>query len=124
MEEDVKKEKKHVSPQRHASIMTVDDEEEESDEEEDEEKWYKKYGLLPPPRDLTSPKIKRRVTWSELFFDLVFVVTLARLSEFIEENDNNGKELLNFTLYVFLIWNVWYWLRIMVLDMEVTIWQI
>ena len=100
--------KKHVSPQRHASIMTVDDEEEDSDEEEEEEKWYKKYGLLPPPRDLTSPKIKRRVTWSELFFDLVFVVTLARLSEFIEENDNNGKELLNFTLYVFLIWNVWH----------------
>ena len=95
--------KKHVSPQRHASIMTVDDEEEDSDDEEEEEKWYKKYGLLPPPRDLTSPKIKRRVTWSELFFDLVFVVTLARLSEFIEENDNNGKELLNFTLYVFLI---------------------
>jgi low temperature requirement protein LtrA len=88
--------------------MTVDDEEEDSDEEEEEEKWYKKYGLLPPPRDLTSPKIKRRVTWSELFFDLVFVVTLARLSEFIEENDNNGKELLDFTLYVFLIWNVWH----------------
>ena len=50
--------------------------ESESESEEEEEAWYSS-GFFPAPKLLRSGE-ERDVSWSELFFDLVFVVVFAR----------------------------------------------
>ena len=53
-----------------------EEENEEEENEEEAESWYSS-GFFPPPKLLRSGE-ERDVSWSELFFDLVFVVVFAR----------------------------------------------
>jgi low temperature requirement protein LtrA len=49
---------------------------------------------------------ERRVTWLELFYDLVFVVVIAQLSHHLAEHIDGGG-VLGFALLFALIWWVW-----------------
>jgi len=74
-------------------------------------------GLLPPPKLLRpgnwnedSYEKEREVSWSELYFDLVFVVGIARLGEILRENlneDDYKDGVLGYFAYFLTLWRYW-----------------
>jgi low temperature requirement protein LtrA len=54
--------------------------------------------------DVSEPEIEKRVTWAELFFDLVFVVAVTRLSGFLEHHLSWGGALRALVVFVPIYW--------------------
>ena len=50
---------------------------------------------------------ERDMTWSELFFDLIFVVAIARLGEHLREADESKIGFGYYCLYFTIIWFFW-----------------
>ena len=78
----------------------------ESDSSSNGESWYSR-GFCPPPRllrtldvDDRSYEKERDVSWSELFFDLIFVVATARLGEEFRDSIRDNDILDSFASYV------------------------
>ena len=72
-------------------------------EEREEESWYSN-GFFPPPTLLRSGE-ERDVSWSELFFDLVFVVTFARSGEYLTDELNESGDPMAVARYLALVLN-------------------
>uniref|UniRef100_A0A7S4DY20 Uncharacterized protein n=1 Tax=Lotharella globosa TaxID=91324 RepID=A0A7S4DY20_9EUKA len=83
-----------------------DGHEEEEEEEGEEEPWYEK-GLCQPVR-LNTSKV-RKATWTELFYDLVYVTVVERLGENLrgEEDEDSKLSLSDYSLYIITIWVFW-----------------
>lgn len=65
--------------------------------------WWKTWWQ--PPR-LHTDDDERRVSWLELFYDLVFVVVIARLAHHLTEHPD-GRGLVEFALPFVAVWWVW-----------------
>lgn len=72
-------------------------------------KWHAK-GLWPPPKLLRTGgandfdyEHERDMTWSELFFDLIFVVAIARLGEHARESSETNISLENGTYFIYFL---------------------
>ena len=70
---------------------------------------HAKQRLVQPPRLRSEDGLEegRRVTWMELFFDLIFVAAVAQVGTHLRD-DYSPAGLLRFSLLFFLIW--WAWL--------------
>src|SRR6185436_6439763 len=70
---------------------------------------HAKQRLVQPPRLRSADGLEegRRVTWMELFFDLIFVAAVAQVGTHLRD-DYSPAGLLRFSLLFFLIW--WAWL--------------
>lgn len=68
-----------------------------------------KWRLIQPPRLRSEDGLEegRRVTWMELFFDLIFVAAVAQVGTHLRD-DYSSAGLLRFALLFLLIW--WAWL--------------
>ena len=66
------------------------------------EKWYKHGGLWPAPR-LVGNEEGRKMTWSEAFFDLIFVIAIARMSQALR-TEPSGLSPAAFVLYLCIVW--------------------
>ena len=85
-------------------------------EEEESRKWHIR-GLCPAPRLLRpgdfnnmSYESERDITWSELYFDLIFVVALARLGDGLRDKlDDNDcvAGVLDYLAYAFHVYRLW-----------------
>ena len=61
-----------------------------------------------PPKKFDRPEEDRRVSWLELFYDLVYVIAIARITQHLSTNIN----LEGFLDYIFLfILIFWGWLN-------------
>ena len=59
------------------------------------------------PRLLTlAPEVDRRASWLELFFDLVFVVAITELSQFLVE-DHSAGGFVRFAALFVPVWVAW-----------------
>jgi len=77
-------------------------------------RWIQNGGLWPSPRMLRQGsgndldyETDRDMTWSELFFDLIFVVAIARLDDVLKDGDDTWSGLGNYLLLYcqyFLFW--------------------
>src|SRR6476646_8065564 len=64
-------------------------------------------GLVQAPRLwVTDPRADRRVTWMELFFDLIFVAAVAEVGSPLRA-DYSWPGLLRYSLLFVLIWWAW-----------------
>jgi len=76
----------------------------EEEEEEEEEPWYK--GGLCKPVELNTSKV-RKATWTELFYDLVYVTVVARLGETLRGEHGPPLPLQDYALYIITLWVFW-----------------
>lgn len=85
-------------------------------EEEKAEKWSTSAGTLwPKPRAIRDGDVndldyqhERDMTWSELFFDLIFVVAIARLGEQLKDESATDIDFAGYIFYFYCYWGVWY----------------
>jgi low temperature requirement protein LtrA len=64
-------------------------------------------GLVQAPRLwVVDPRAERRVTWMELFFDLIFVAAVAEVGSPLRA-DYSGTGLLRYSFLFVLIWWAW-----------------
>ena len=87
-----------------------------SKEETESKKTWSNYGLCPPAKLMRTGSVgddyetERDVTYSELFYDLILVVGIARLGEALRDGLNEGAEgcvgkyILYFLIFV-MYWN-------------------
>lgn len=57
-----------------------------------------------PPKDFTTDKQERRVSWLELFYDLVYVIAIARISHLLAHHLSFEGFLENIFLFIMVYW--------------------
>lgn len=78
-------------------------------------KWHNDAGSLwPPPRIVCGGHeddefdTERDMTWSELFFDLIFAVAIAKLNEQLRDQKAINVDVPGFIVFFMQFWSVWY----------------
>lgn len=56
------------------------------------------------PKKFSSEEIERKISWLELFYDLVYVIAIARITALLEENHSLEGFLNYFSLFAIIFW--------------------